>query len=157
MTTAAGGLKVPMTSVIPLLTLLAGTLPTQSDMMWTVGKVLLLVVVGGYLLHQAAPSQQAAMAPTHHNVGGPAPARFTWGRIMLAVAVVAIAYSLTSELALMAGSRGDLAAKRASVVEQNDARRARVQSARSELAALAPSRAIADIQADVTALLAGNP
>jgi CHASE1-domain containing sensor protein len=38
------------------------------------------------------------------------------------LAAVAIAYSLTSELALVASTRGDIAAKRASVIEQNEGR-----------------------------------
>src|SRR5262249_24248074 len=40
------------------------------------------------------------------------------GLFLSVLGVLAVAYSLTSELALMAGSRGDLAAQRASVTFQ---------------------------------------
>jgi hypothetical protein len=73
------------------------------------------------------------------------------------LALVAVAYSLTSELSLMAGSRGDLAAKRGAVVTQAEAARERYESARSELATLAPSRPKAEVAAEVTRLLAENP
>jgi hypothetical protein len=79
------------------------------------------------------------------------------GLSLALLAIAAVAFSLTSELALIAGNRGDMTARRASVVEQSDARRARMQAAQSELAALAPSRPAADVQADITKLLADNP
>jgi hypothetical protein len=82
---------------------------------------------------------------------------FLCGLLLALLAVAAIAFSLTSELALIAGNRGDLVAKRASAVEQNEARRARIASARSELASMVPSRAVAEIDVDVTKLLADNP
>ena len=73
------------------------------------------------------------------------------------LALVAIAYSLTAELSLVASSRGDLVAKRAGAIEQHDDRRERVKDARAELATLAPSRTVAEAQADVVKLLAANP
>lgn len=73
------------------------------------------------------------------------------------LAVVAVAYSLTSELSLMAGSRGDLAAKRGAVVTQAEATRERYASARAELATLAPSRPKAEVEAEIARLLAENP
>jgi hypothetical protein len=73
------------------------------------------------------------------------------------LAMVAIAYSLTSELALVAGTRGDLAAKRASVIERNGGRLGRIEAAQSELATLAPSRTVAEVRAEITKLMAENP
>ena len=73
------------------------------------------------------------------------------------LAIMAIAYSLTAELGLMAQSKGDLAAGRASVVEHNAAIRARVRSAQSELNGLASSRPVADVEASIAKLLAANP
>lgn len=79
------------------------------------------------------------------------------GLALSLLAAVAIAYSLTSELALVAGTRGDLAAKRASAVEQNEGRHLRIAAAREELSTLAPSRTVAEVRADITKLLAENP
>lgn len=73
------------------------------------------------------------------------------------LALVAVAYSLTSELSLMAGSRGDLAAKRGAVVTQAEATRERYDSARSELATLAPSRPKAETEAEIARLFAESP
>jgi hypothetical protein len=73
------------------------------------------------------------------------------------LAVAAIAYSLTSELALIAGNRGDIAAKRGTIIAQTEARQARLRAAQSELVSLAPSRAVAEVEADVGKLLADNP
>jgi hypothetical protein len=79
------------------------------------------------------------------------------GLMLALLAVAAIAFSLTSELALIGGTRSDLAAKRASVVERNETRRARLQDVRSELSSLAQSRPVAEIETDVAKLLADNP
>jgi hypothetical protein len=65
------------------------------------------------------------------------------GLALSLLAVVAIGYGLTSELSLVASTRGDLAARRASVIELADSRHARIAAARSELATLAPSRPVA--------------
>lgn len=67
--------------------------------------------------------------------------------VCLAVASVAIAYSLTAELGFSAGARGDLAARRASEIEA--ARRARAASVRAgdELARLKPARPVAELEA----------
>jgi hypothetical protein len=45
------------------------------------------------------------------------------GLALSALATVAVAYSLTAELSLIAGSRGDLVAKREAVIESHDDRR----------------------------------
>jgi hypothetical protein len=82
---------------------------------------------------------------------------FLRGFMLALLAIAAIAFSLTSELALIGGTRGDVAAKRASVVEQNEARHARLQDARTELSSLALSRPAGEIEADVAKLLADNP
>jgi hypothetical protein len=79
------------------------------------------------------------------------------GVALALLAVAAIAYSLTSELALIAGNRGDLAATRGAIIAQNDARQARLRAAQSELASLASSRAAAEVEADVAKLFADNP
>ena len=79
------------------------------------------------------------------------------GVALAALATVAIAYSLTAELSLIAGSRGDLLAKREATIESHDDRRQRVKDARGELATLAASRTIEEASADITRLLAANP
>ena len=79
------------------------------------------------------------------------------GTALTLLALVAIAYSLTAELQLIAMSRGDLVAKREAVIEQRDDRRETTKSARAELASLASSRSVAEVQADITKLLADNP
>jgi hypothetical protein len=79
------------------------------------------------------------------------------GLALLTLAAAAIAFSLTSELALIAGNRGDLAAKRGAIIAQHDARDRRIEAAQSELAALAPSRTAAEVEADIAKLMADNP
>ena len=78
------------------------------------------------------------------------------GVALSVLAVVAIGYSLTAELQLVASSRGDLVAQREAAIEGDD-RRESVKQARSELASLAPSRTAAEVQADIARLLATNP
>lgn len=79
------------------------------------------------------------------------------GAALALLALVAIAYSLTAELQLVATSRGDVVAKREAAIERRDDQRDNVKAAREELATLAPSRAIAEVQADVVKFLADNP
>jgi hypothetical protein len=83
--------------------------------------------------------------------------RIVRGMGLAALAVAAICFSLTSELALIGTTRGDLAAERAAILAQSQARQARVDAARSELATLAPSRAVAEAEADIVKILADNP
>ena len=73
------------------------------------------------------------------------------------LAIVAVCYSLAAELQLVAGSRGDLIAKREAAIEQREDRRDNIKTARTELAALAPSRTVVEAQADITKLLAAHP
>jgi hypothetical protein len=61
--------------------------------------------------------------------------------------IVAVAYSLTSELALTAASRGDLAAHRASEAFQARANRDRYQRAHQELSQLKPTRPLHELEA----------
>lgn len=79
------------------------------------------------------------------------------GAALALLALVAIAYSLTAELQLVATSRGDVVARREATIEQRDDRRDSVKAARAELATLAPSRSVAEVQADVVKVLADNP
>lgn len=71
------------------------------------------------------------------------------GALLAVLSLVAIAYSLTAELSLMAGSRSDLAANRQSQITQADRQNERYTTAKKELAALAPSRLAGEIQADL--------
>jgi hypothetical protein len=64
---------------------------------------------------------------------------------------VAVAYSVTSELALMAGSRGDLAAERLRASETSNIARDRYLAAKTELARLQPSRTVLELEALVGA------
>jgi ABC-type multidrug transport system fused ATPase/permease subunit len=71
---------------------------------------------------------------------------------MLALAVVAIGYSLTAELSLMATTRADAAAGRESALDVRRKAAERYQRAAAELSTLAPSRPSSELQA----LLAGK-
>jgi hypothetical protein len=82
------------------------------------------------------------------------------GAALAVLALVAITYSLTAELTLMAGTRGDVMAKRqaeldASSTTQADVKRAREQyeAAKTELAALAPTRPAGALRAEIDGLL----
>lgn len=69
------------------------------------------------------------------------------GMALLLLGAIAIIYSLTSELSLMAGSRGDLSAKRE---QASDASRRALEShqrAKQELATLNPSRPVGELEA----------
>jgi hypothetical protein len=79
------------------------------------------------------------------------------GLALACLAIVAVAYSLTAELSLIAGSRGDLAAKREASIEAHTDRREAVKAARAELATIAPARTIEEAKADVAKLLAAYP
>ena len=76
------------------------------------------------------------------------------------MAAVAITYSLSAELSLMAGARGDVVAERQSTLDTSisaaaDATRARERydAAKAELTTLAPSRPSPEVQAEIDALL----
>jgi hypothetical protein len=69
------------------------------------------------------------------------------GVTLAALGLVAVAYSVTSELALMAGSRGDLAAERLRASETRNIARDRYLEAKTELARLAPSRPALELEA----------
>jgi hypothetical protein len=88
----------------------------------------------------------------------------TWsvvrGGMLALLATVAIAYSLTSELTLMSGARGDLVAERqaklnASSDASDEAKRARdrYEAAQAELASLQGARPVAELQKQITDLL----
>ncbi len=88
----------------------------------------------------------------------------TWslflGGSLALLAAVAIAYSLTSELTLMAGARGDLVAERAAKLKASadaaeDARHARerYEAAKDELATLPAARPVAELQKQINDLL----
>ena len=79
------------------------------------------------------------------------------GLLLMVLAAVAIGYSLSAELQLVASTRGDVVAKRAAAIEKHDDRRERVNAARTELASLAPARTMVEAQADIAKLLADNP
>jgi hypothetical protein len=69
------------------------------------------------------------------------------GLSLALLGLVAVAYSLTAELALVSGSRGDLASQRASEAFQANAAQDRYQRAKLELASLKPSRPVQELQA----------
>ncbi|MGE0629292.1 MAG: hypothetical protein AB7O43_15820 [Hyphomicrobiaceae bacterium] len=75
------------------------------------------------------------------------------GAALALLAIVAIAYSLTAELSLMAGARGDLAAQRqaeASSATAADHKRQRIEA---DLKALGTTRPSGEIQAELTAAI----
>jgi len=76
------------------------------------------------------------------------------------LALVAVVYSLTAELSLMAASRSDTVAQREAVLKaaadaESTARRAaeRYERAKTELAALPAARPVGELQAEIDALL----
>jgi hypothetical protein len=69
------------------------------------------------------------------------------GIALAGLGVVAVAYSVTSELALMSASRGDLAAERLKASETGNIARDRYANAKAELVRLAPSRTVLEIEA----------
>jgi hypothetical protein len=79
------------------------------------------------------------------------------GLLLMLLACVAIAYSLTAELSLVAGSRGDLAAKREAAIESHNDRGEVIKAARAELASLPLARTPEEVQAEIQRLLAASP
>jgi hypothetical protein len=75
------------------------------------------------------------------------PAEQIEGIALAGLGVVAVAYSVTSELALMSASHGDLAAERLRASETGNIARDRYANAKAELARLAPSRTILEVEA----------
>ena len=82
------------------------------------------------------------------------------GGALALLATVAVAYSLTAELTLMAGSRGDVVAQReatikAAVTADTEARRARdrYEAAKAELVTLPAARPAAQLVAQIDGLL----
>jgi hypothetical protein len=82
---------------------------------------------------------------------------FVRGLALTALALVAIVYSLTAELSLVAQVRSDIDSERLSLVQQAKIREDEYQRARDELSVLAPSRSVDEIEADITRLKAENP
>jgi hypothetical protein len=85
-----------------------------------------------------------AIAQGFHSFASWAPIR---GIALAGLGVVAVAYSITSELALMSASRGDLAAERLRASETAKIARDRYTNAKAELARLAPSRTVLELEA----------
>ena len=69
------------------------------------------------------------------------------GLSLALLGLVAVAYSLTAELALVSGSRGDLASQRASETFQAKANQDRYQRAKRELDTLKPARPVQELEA----------
>lgn len=69
------------------------------------------------------------------------------GVLLLLLGLVAVAYSLTAELAMMASTRGDLIATRSQAVDQLLLSRERYDRAKEELANLKPTRTPAELEA----------
>jgi hypothetical protein len=74
--------------------------------------------------------------------------QFVRSALLALLATVAVVYSLTAELSLLAGSRSDYTASRQHVVSSASRSSEQYASAKEELAALAPSRLLAEIEAD---------
>lgn len=71
---------------------------------------------------------------------------------MAALGLVAVAYSLTAELSLMASTRADNATERTLAGDTADAARARYKDAKTELAALSTARPAGTIAAEIERL-----
>lgn len=76
------------------------------------------------------------------------------GAALAVLALAAVAYSLSAELTLWAGARGDTAASRAAQIERENGRRAGVEAARREMAGLPETRSAAELQPLIDAILA---
>ena len=63
--------------------------------------------------------------------------------------MAAIAYSLTSEIALVAGTKADLAATRQNEGDNSDARRTKYDQALAELRLIMPSRLVPEVEAEI--------
>jgi hypothetical protein len=69
------------------------------------------------------------------------------GIALAGLGIIAVAYSVTSELALMSASRGDLTAERLRVSETGNIARDRYTNAKTELGRLASSRTVLEVEA----------
>ena len=69
------------------------------------------------------------------------------GLALLFLGLIAVAYSLTSELSLMSASRGDLTAERAQAHTSQTMARDAYERARQELFSLKPSRTAGEVEA----------
>jgi hypothetical protein len=69
------------------------------------------------------------------------------GLALLFLGLIAVAYSITSELSLMSASRGDLAAEQAQAHSSQTMAKDAYERARAELATLKPSRTAGEIEA----------
>lgn len=78
------------------------------------------------------------------------------GACLAILAVVAICYSLVSELALTATSRGDLIAKRGGEQHQALTGKQEYEAALEELKLIHPSRSVVEARADILKLQAAN-
>ncbi len=72
------------------------------------------------------------------------------GVLLLSLGLLAIAYSLTSELTLMAMSRGDLTAKRQGVIDQTQWKQEAYKRAVKELSNIEPTRTIGELQSSIS-------
>src|SRR5262249_19125716 len=68
------------------------------------------------------------------------------GIALASLGVIAVAYSVTCELALMSASRGDLAAERLKASETGNIARDRYTNAKTELARMAQSRTVLELE-----------
>ncbi len=82
------------------------------------------------------------------------------GVLLTALGLVAVVYSLSAELSLMAMLRSDSAAQRQSVIDAKASQVAterrrveRYEAAKAEIASMTPSRPVAEVQAEIDGLL----
>jgi uncharacterized membrane protein len=71
------------------------------------------------------------------------------GVALLLLGVAAITYSLTSEIALVAGTKEDLAATRQNEGDNSDASRTKYDQALAELKLIMPSRLVPEVEAEI--------
>ena len=79
--------------------------------------------------------------------------RFVQTALLAVLGLVAITYSLTAELSLIATARGDIVAQRSAAVDVASKVQSRYERAATELAAIPATRPVAEIQTGVEALL----
>lgn len=79
--------------------------------------------------------------------------RVVQGAALAVLGIVAVSYSLTAELSLIATSRGDVVAERSAQSDSTTKANDRYDRAKAELASLTPARPKAELDAKVAALL----
>jgi hypothetical protein len=118
-------------------------------------------VLGGLSVLMAVALEASKPLALAGSFGALGSLKIVRGLALILLAAVAMLYSLTSELTLMAGARGDVVAGREAVLKESvnaqanaERARTRYETAKTEIATLASARPSAELQSAVDQLLA---